>query len=317
MKAILVPAPGGPEALVFGDAPEPTPQPGEVLVNVRAAGVNRADVLQADGRYPPPPGASEILGLEAAGTTADGRRVFFLLPGGGYAERVAVPREMLMPIPDGMSFEDAASLPEAFFTAHLNLFLEAALERGERVLVHAATSGVGIAALQLARRAGCSVAVTGRSAPKLQALVAFRPDLVIDTSREDVVARVEAAFGKNAVDVILDPVGGSVLAANVSVLAPKGRLVLIATMGGPKAELDLRAVLTKRLRLIGSTMRSRPLAEKIELTKAFVRDVLPGFVDESLKPVVDSVFPLAEASAALRRMASNENVGKIVLKVPG
>lgn len=315
MKAILAPSPGGPDALVFGEAPDPAPKPGEVLVDVRAAGVNRADLMQAEGKYAPPPGASEILGLEAAGVTGDGRRVFFLLPGGGYAERVAVPREMLVPIPDGMSFEEAASIPEVFFTAYLNLFLEAGLAPGERVLVHAATSGVGIAAIQLAKRQGCPVVVTGRSAKKLESLAPFGPDLVIDSSREDVTRRVEETFGKNAVDVILDPVGASVFAANLAVLGPKGRLVLIATMGGPKAELDLRVVLAKRLRLIGSTMRSRPLPEKIELTNAFVKDVLPGFVDGSLKPVVDSVFPLAEAATALRRMAANENVGKIVLRV--
>lgn len=316
MKAILVPSPGGPEALVLGEAPEPALRDGEVLVRVRATAVNRADLLQAAGKYPPPPGESEILGLEAAGVVeGTGERVFCLLPGGGYAEKVAVPRSMLMPIPDRLSFEEAAAVPEAWFTAYLNLFREGALAAGEVVLLHAAASGVGTAAIPLAKKAGARVVATVRSAAKAGALEALGADLVVDTVARDFVEAVEERFGKGAVDLVLDPVGGAALAGNVRLLARGGRLVLIATMGGGTAELDLRAVLTKRLRIVGSTLRVRPLAEKADLTAAFVRDVLPGLADGRFRPLVDSVFPLERAADAHRRMASNANVGKLVLTV--
>ena len=316
MKAILVPSPGGPEALVLGEAPEPVLREGELLVRVRATAVNRADLLQAAGKYPPPPGESELLGLEAAGVVeGTGERVFFLLPGGGYAEKVAVPGSMLMPIPDRLSFEEAAAVPEAWFTAYLNLFREGALAAGEVVLLHAAGSGVGTAAIQLAKQAGARVAATVRSAAKAGALEALGADLVVDTTARDFAEAVEERFGKASVGLVLDPVGGVTLAGNVRLLARGGRLVLIATMGGGSAALDLRAVLTKRLRIVGSTLRARPLAEKADLTSAFVRDVLPGFADGRFRPLVDSVFPLERAADAHRRMASNANVGKIVLTV--
>jgi tumor protein p53-inducible protein 3 len=321
MKAILVPEPGGPEALVWGEAPDPVPAAGEVLVRVKATALNRADLLQAAGRYPPPPGASEILGLEAAGEVeGTGERVFCLLPGGGYAEKVAVPRGMLMPVPDGMDFVQAASIPETWFTAYLNLFLEGGLkgrdgEPREIALVHAAASGVGTAALQLLRRAGIRAVATTRSAFKLDPLLALGAALAIDTSKDDFATAIESAYGRDAVDLVLDPVGGGFLEKNLRVLKRGGRLVLIAVMGGGSAPIDLRAVLTKRLRVIGSTLRSRPVDEKIALTGAFVRDVLPGFPDGSLATVVDSVFPLFRAADAFRRIASNENVGKIVLTV--
>ncbi|MCL4810441.1 MAG: NAD(P)H-quinone oxidoreductase [Thermoanaerobaculia bacterium] len=316
MKAILVPAPGGPEALVYGDAPEPTPGDGEALVRVRATAVNRADLLQAAGKYPPPPGESEILGLEASGVVeGTDERVCFLLPGGGYAQRVAVPRGMLMPVPAGLSFEEAAAIPEAWFTAYLNLFREGALAAGEVVLLHAAASGVGTAAIQLAKDAGASVVATVRSAAKAAPLEALGADLVVDTTARDFAEAVEERFGKSSVGLVLDPVGGATLAGNLRVMARSGRLVLIATMGGSSAELDLRAVLTKRLRLAGSTLRARALAEKVDLTSSFVRDVLPGFSDGRFRPLVDAVFPLEGAADAHRRMAANANVGKIVLTV--
>lgn len=317
MKAILVPKPGGPEALVYGESPDPVPADGEVVVCVRATAVNRADLLQAAGKYPPPPGASEILGLEAAGEVeGTNERVFFLLTGGGYAEKVAVPRGMLMAIPPEMKFEEAAAIPEAWFTAYLNLFREAGLKKGETVLVHAAASGVGTAAIQLAKRAGARVVATVRSAAKSASLTALGADLVVDSRERDFAVAIAESLGPAPpVDVVLDPVGGETLGKNVSLMRPGGRFVLIATMGGGIANLDLRTLLIRRLRLIGSTLRARPLAEKLDLTAAFVRDVLPGFADGSLAPVVDTVMSLERAADAHRRMAENANVGKIVLKV--
>ena len=316
MRAILVPSPGGPEALVFGEAPDPVRGPDEVLVRVKATAVNRADLLQAAGKYPPPPGAPEILGLEAAGVVeGTGENVFFLLAGGGYAEKVAVPRGMLMPIPEPMGFVEAASIPEAWFTAYLNLFLEAGLKAGEKALIHAAGSGVGTAALQLVRRAGATAVATVRSPRKLGVTLTLGATLAIDTSAKDFAEEIEKAWGPGAVDVVLDPVGGSFLERNIRVMARGGRLVLIASMGGGSSTIDLRSVLLKRLRIVGSTLRSRPTPEKIALTEAFVRDVLPGFSDGTLATVVDSVLPLARAGDAFRRMAANENVGKIVLTV--
>ncbi len=316
MKAILVPSPGGPEALVWGDAPDPSAGPGEVVVRVRATAVNRADLLQAAGKYPPPPGASEILGLEAAGEVEGSReRVCFLLPGGGYAERVAVPRGMLMPIPEGMTFEEAGAIPEVWLTAYLNLFREALLKAGETTLIHAGASGVGTAAIQLGKRAGARVIATVRTPEKAEALRALGADLVVESGAQDFAAAITAAFGPTPVDVILDPVGGETLAKNMSLMKVAGRLVFIATMAGGTASVDLRVLLVKRLRLIGSTLRARPLAEKIDLTASFVRDVLPGFRDGSLKPVIDRVFPLGEAAKAHRWVAANKNVGKVVLRV--
>jgi len=316
VRAILVPSPGGPEALVFGEAPDPVPGPDEVLVRVKATAVNRADLLQAAGKYPPPHGAPEILGLEAAGVVeGTGENVFFLLAGGGYAEKVAVPRGMLMPIPEPMGFVEAASIPEAWFTAYLNLFLEAGLKAGEKALIHAAGSGVGTAALQLVRRAGATAVATVRSPRKLGVTLTLGATLAIDTSAKDFAEEIEKAWGPGAVDVVLDPVGGSFLERNIRVMARGGRLVLIASMGGGSSTIDLRSVLLKRLRILGSTLRSRPTPEKIALTEAFVRDVLPGFSDGTLATVVDSVLPLARAGDAFRRMAANENVGKIVLTV--
>ena len=316
MKAILVPKPGGPEALVYGDAPEPVPGPDDVLVRIRATAVNRADLLQAAGKYPPPPGASEILGMEAAGEVeGTGEKVFFLLPGGGYAERAAVPRGMLMPVPANLSLAEAAAIPEAWFTAYLNLFFEGSLKPGERLLVHAAGSGVGTAAIQLAKREGCSVVVTARSAKKCELLTSLGADLAVDTSREEFLSRIEATFGKESVDLVLDSVGGPLFAPNIRSLRRGGRIVMIASMAGPGAEIDLRAVLAKRLRIIGSTLRARPIEEKISLTQAFIRDVLPAFSDGSLTPVIDCAYPLRNAAEAHKRMAANENVGKIVLLV--
>lgn len=316
MKAILVPTPGGPEALVYGEAPDPEPGSGEVMVRVKATAVNRADLMQAAGLYPPPEGESEILGLEAAGEVeATGERVFFLLAGGGYAERVAVPLGLLMPIPPSLSFEEAAAIPEAWLTAYLNLFTEGGLSGGRTVMIHAAASGVGTAAVQLARARSAGVIATTRSDRKTETLRNLGANLVVDLSKEDLVARVEEDLGKESVHLILDPVGGSLLDANLRLLARKGTLILIATMGGATAQIDLRKVLAKRLRIMGSTLRSRPLDEKVHLTSNFSREILPGFASGKYRPIVDTVMPLSKAAEAHTRMAANENVGKLVLTV--
>lgn len=316
MRAIRVADEGPGARLVVDEVPDPVPGDGETIVEVRATAVNRADLHQAAGQYPPPPGESEILGLEMAGEVASTReRVFALLPGGGYAEKVAVPRAMLMPIPAGLSFEEAASIPEAFLTAHLNLFAEGALRSGGRALVHAAGSGVGTAAVQLVRRAGGVAIATVRSASKVPLLKSLGAALVVDVSSEDFAPAIERAFGRDAVNVVLDPVAGPYLAGNLRVLARTGRLVVLATMGGPKAELDFRVLMAKRLVLVGSTLRSRSRAEKAALTESFTREALPGFSDGSLRPVVDTVLPLERADEAHARMRDNANAGKIVLRV--
>ena len=228
--------------------------------DVRATAVNRADLLQSQGKYPPPPGASEILGLEAAGEVeGTGERVFFLLAGGGYAEKVAVPRAMLMPIPPALSFEEAAAIPEAWFTAYLNLFQEGGLKAGERVLVHAAASGVGTAAIQLAKRAGASVVATARSAKKCVALVALGADLAVDTSREEFLSRIEQTFGKESVDLVLDPWAARSSRRTSRRSAAEDASSSSRAWPGRRREIDLRIVLVKRLRIIGSTLRSRPL----------------------------------------------------------
>jgi putative PIG3 family NAD(P)H quinone oxidoreductase len=314
MKAVFV---RSPEELVVGETSAPIPLEGEALVHVRAAGVNRADLLQAAGKYPAPKGASDILGLEIAGEVdGTGERVMALLPGGGYAERVAVPHGMLMPMPPGFSFVEAAAIPEVFLTAYVNLFLEGRLSPGERVLLHAAASGVGTAAIQLAKRAGAAVVGLTRSPRKCDPIRLLGADLALFVEDGAFAERIEGAFGKDAIDVVLDPVGAATLKQNLRVMAQRGRLVLIATMAGGVSELDLRIVVGKRLKIAGSTLRSRPLAEKVAITEGFEHEYLPGFYEGALRPVIDAVFPLENATDAHRRMRSNENVGKIVLTVP-
>lgn len=314
MRAVVCLAPGH---FQWTEVPDPSCRPGEVMVRVRATAVNRADLLQAAGKYPPPPGESEILGLEAAGVAEDsGERVFFLLPGGGYAERVAVPRSHLMPVPANLSFAEAASIPEVWLTAYLNLVLEAGLKDRESILLHAAASGVGTAGIQIAKDRGCRVAATVRSAGKLKALSALGADLALAAPDGLFAAALEAEWGRDAVGVILDPVGGPFFPQNVQVLSRGGRLVQIATMGGPKAELDLRALMAKRLRIIGSTLRSRSVSEKAEIIRRFSNDILPGFAAERFRPVVHAVIPIDQTALAHVILERNENIGKVVLTVP-
>lgn len=321
MNAILV---DENHSLTWGEAPEPTIGPGEVLVDVHATAVNRADLLQRAGKYPPPAGASEILGLEMAGRIVAlganvsgwrvGDAVYALLPGGGYAEHVSVPAAMLMPIPDGWTMAQAAALPEAFLTAYVNLYEEAALQPGEVVLVHGGASGVGTAAISLCRASGNPIVVTAGSTEKVAACLRLGATSAINYRAGDWASAVQSAF-PSGVDVILDMVGADYLPANLALLRLKGRLVSIATMTGSCAEIDLRLVLGKRLRIIGSLLRSRTVEEKTAIRDAFLTRFGAQLNDGTVVPLIDSMVPIAQADQAHARIAENRNIGKVVLLV--
>jgi len=324
MRALVLKDHQGPSSLELRDIPAPEPGEGEVRVQVRAVGLNRADLLQTLGRYPGPPMEHEVPGLEYSGVVeklgagADpdlaGQAVCGILGGGAYAERIVTAAELLLPIPAGLSFEQAAAIPEAFLTAYDALHNRGHVQRGETVLVHAAASGVGIAALQLARLAGAKTVATLRSASKVEAIQAWldQPPLVLSEPKFADAVR-ERTSGRGA-DVILDFIGAAYLEENLRALAPRGRQVVIGLMGGAGAKLDLARLLTQRLRIEGTVLRSRPLEEKIELTRAF-RPLMPRFVDGRLVPVVDSIFPFDQAAQALERMAANLNTGKLILSL--
>lgn len=296
------------------EAPVPTPGRGEVLVRVAASGVNRADLAQIAGKYPPPPGESEVLGLEISGTTAGtGERVCALLAGGGHAEYASVPEGQIFPSPSSLDPVRAAAIPEAFLTAFLNLVVEGGLADGGRALVHAGASGVGLAAIRTAKLLGASAAGTTRTAAKLAAIEGAGADLAIDARREDFAEIIESAWGKNAVDVVLDPVGAATLAGDLRVISTGGRVVFLATMSGGSAELDIGRLMGKRARLIGSTLRSRSRAEKARIVARFREEILPAFDAGKLSVDLDSVYPPERAAEAFARMRRNENAGKIVI----
>jgi putative PIG3 family NAD(P)H quinone oxidoreductase len=324
MKAVVCSQHGGPEVLGIADVPEPIPGEREVLIEVRATALNRADLLQRRGQYPPPPGASEILGLECSGVIAGlgegarrfplGARVMALLAGGGYAERVVVHEDSLLPIPDRLSFEQAAAVPEAFLTASEALLVEADLQSGERVLVTAAASGVGSAVVQIALLRGAFVIGTA-SAAKLQRVQELGAQVALDREREDFVEAVRLATEQRGVNVIVDFVGGSALSRHQSLLAERGRLVLVGLLGGAAAPLDLGRILMKRQRILGLLMRTRSVAEKGELVARFERELWPALDAGQLSPRVDQVLPLSDVVAAHGLMERNLNTGKIVLRV--
>jgi tumor protein p53-inducible protein 3 len=321
MKAIVFDAPGGPEVLRYDDAPDPTPGDDELLVRVRATAVNRAEVLQRRGGYAPPPGASPILGLELAGEVVrpagswrEGDRVMAVVTGGGYAELAAVPASVALPIPNGMTFEQAAAIPEAFLTAFLNLFMLGRLREGEAALVHAGGSGVGTAAIQLARAAGARVFATA-SAGKLALCQELGAEAAFDYRGEPFAERVRDATGGRGADVVLDFVGAPYWEANLAALAPYGRLMLIGFLGGSRGQLDLGPVLAKSLTVAGTTLRRTPLDQKAALARAFAEFALPRFEGGELRPVIDTTLPLREAAEAHRMMEANRNAGKIVLAV--
>jgi len=299
---------------VLVERAKPLPAADEVLVRVAASGTNRADLHQIAGQYPPPPGEPGILGLELSGTVEEsGERVCALVAGGGHAEYASVPRGQLLPVPSALPLRDAAAIPEAFLTAYLNLVVEGGLARGGRALVHAGGSGVGLAAIRTAKYLGASVAATTRSGSKLDALRRAGADVAIDSTAGSVAAAVERAWGRDAVDVVLDPVGAATLADDLAVLRPGGRVVVIATMSGARAEVDLALLMRKRACLAGSTLRSRPRAEKARLVAGFRSDVWPGFESGALAPDVDARYPPERAGEAFDRLRENRNTGKVLI----
>lgn len=323
MKAIIVHTADEKPVLNWEDVPDVTIRPNECLVTVRATAVNRADLSQARGNYPPPPGASDILGLEMAGEIAAvgadvtgwqvGDRVCALLPGGGYAEQAAVPGGMLLPLPEHWSFAQGAAVPEVWLTAFVNLFLEGKLQAGETALIHAGASGVGTAAIQLAKAAGATVYVTAGATHKLDRCRELGADLAINYKEQDFSAEILAV--SDGVDVILDPVGGGYLARNAEVCRRFGRIVNIGLLGGAQAQINMAHVLRKRLTIIGSTLRTRALAEKIAITKQFAGRFWEQLLSGELQIVIDSQFPVEQAQQAHDYVAQNRNIGKVVLTV--
>lgn len=326
MRAVVIDGPGGPEVLQVRQVEAPVPGRGELCVRVHAAGVNRADLLQRRGMYPAPPGwPDHIPGLEYAGEIESigsdvrewqpGDRVMGLVGGGGYAERVVTAEREAIPIPESLSFEEAAAVPEVFMTAHDALFTQLGLGLGERLLIHAVGSGVGTAALQLAKVAGVMVFGTSRTAWKLERAKELGLDIDIDTSRRSFVDVVEAETDGAGADVILALVGGPYLSDNLRILARRGRMIVVGLTGGRKAEIDLGVLLRKRLRVVGTSLRSRPLEEKIAVAQAFRHEVLPPLAAGRIRPIVDEVFDLEDAARAHRHMEANANFGKLVLRI--
>lgn len=313
---------GEADALKPVERARPEPGPGEVLIRVRAAGINRPDILQRRGLYPPPPGASDIPGLEVAGEVAavgkgvsrwnTGDRVCALLGGGGYAEYAAVDARHALPIPAGLDYVQAAALPETVFTVWANVFEHGGLQVGETLLVHGATSGIGVAAIQMAKAAGARVIATSRGAEKAAAARALGADVAIDASTGDFG---EAAAAQGGADVILDMVGAAYAAGNLVALNVKGRWVVIAVQGGARAEIDLMQVMRKQAVLTGSTLRGRPADEKARLAEAVERRVWPWVERGEVRAIVDATFPLAQAAEAHRRLESGTHTGKVVLTV--
>ncbi len=325
MLAITVPTPGGPEALVLAEVPDPTLAPDEVLLDVVAAGVNRADLLQRQGHYPPPPGASAYLGLECSGRVAAvgadvtgwavGDEACALLAGGGYAARVAVPAGQLLPVPAGVSLVDAAALPEVACTVWSNVFMTAALAPGDWLLVHGGSSGIGTMAIQLAHAFGAHVAVTAGSAEKLEVCRSLGADVLVNYRDEDFVEAVKAATGGAGVDVILDNMGAKYLARNVDALAAYGRLMVIGLQGGTRAELDLGVLLRKRASVAATSLRARPADEKAAIVAAVREHVWPLVTAGAVRPIIHARMPLAQAADAHRLLESSTHIGKVLLTV--
>ena len=325
MTAIAITSPGGPMVLKPERRPVPAPKEGEVLIRVAAAGVNRPDVLQRMGAYPPPPGASELPGLEVAGEVAavgagvtrwrEGDRICALTPGGGYAEYCIAPASNCLPVPSGFTFTEAAAIPETYFTVWHNVFQRGGLQDGETLLVHGGTSGIGTTAIQLAAKAGAYVIVTAGSKEKCDACLSLGADRAINYREEDFVDAVREATGGKGANVILDMVGGDYVERNYRAAAEEGRIVQIAVLHGAKATADVSLIMRKRLVHTGSTLRPRPVHFKATIAAELEARVWPLLAKRDVAPVMDMIFPLAEAWRAHERMEEGSHIGKIVLDV--
>jgi NADPH:quinone reductase len=326
MTAIAIKSPGDPEVLVPEERPVPAPGPSEILVRVRAAGVNRPDVMQRKGQYPPPPGAPDIPGLEIAGEVVAagdkvrrwniGDKVCALVSGGGYAEYCLTDETTALPVPKGYSFLEAAALPETFMTVWHNVFERGALKSGETLLIHGGSSGIGTTAIMLAKQFGAKVIVTAGSPEKCEACRKLGADVAIDYGKEDFVAAAKQATGGKGADLILDMIGGDYVDRNFEAAAVEGRIVQIATQKGPKVTIDLRRLMLKRLTHTGSTLRARPVADKAAIARALQEQVWPLLESGKVRPVIDSTYPLAQAAEAHARMETSLHIGKIMLEVP-
>lgn len=323
MHAITIPEPGGPEALVWDEVPDPVPGEGEVLVEVVAGAVNRADILQRQGFYDPPPGASRYPGLECSGRIAAlgpgvsgwavGDEVCALLAGGGYAEKVAVPAGQLLPVPEGVDLRQAAALPEVTCTVWSNVFMVAHLRPGETLLVHGGSSGIGTMAIQLAKAVGAKVAVTAGTKDKLDQCAALGADVLINYREQDFVEEIDRATNGAGADVILDNMGAKYLGRNVQALAVNGRLAIIGMQGGAKGELNIGALLGKRAAISATSLRARPLSEKAAIVAAVREHVWPLIADGHVRPVVDREVPMSDAATAHRVVEESGHIGKVLL----
>jgi putative PIG3 family NAD(P)H quinone oxidoreductase len=324
MHAVVITEPGGPEVLRWTEVPDPRPGPGEVLIDVAAAAVNRADMMQRQGHYPPPEGAPPYPGLECSGIIAavgagvtgwqPGEQACALLAGGGYAEKVAVPAGQLLPVPKSTTLFEAAALPETVCTVYANVFQGARLTRGETLLIHGGSSGIGTTAIQLGKNAGAVVAVTAGSAEKLDACRRLGADITINYREDDFVEELMAATGGHGADVILDIIGAGYLARNIAALAPDGRIANIGLQQGRRAELDFSALMAKRGTVMSTTLRARPAEQKAAIVAAVAADVWPLVDAGVVRPVIHCELPMTQASEAHRIMTASEHTGKIVLR---
>ncbi|GMA41251.1 NAD(P)H-quinone oxidoreductase [Mobilicoccus caccae] len=325
MKAVTIPEPGDIDALVLADVDDPTPGPGEVLLDVAAAGVNRADLMQRMGHYPPPPGASEYPGLEVSGTIAAlgddvegfevGQEVCALLSGGGYAEKVAVPAGQLLPVPSGVSLLDAAALAEVVSTVWSNVFMTANLQPGQTLLAHGGGSGIGTMAIQLAKQIGARVAVTAGSTEKLDFCRELGADILINYREQDFVEELKEATDGHGADVILDNIGAKYLGRNVDALATSGRLVVIGMQGGRKGELDLGKLLAKRGAVIATSLRARPAEEKATIVASVREHVWPLIEKGAVRPIIHTTLPLDQVREAHRILEESSHIGKVLLTI--
>src|SRR5215471_6207887 len=324
MKAILIDKPGNEDVLKLGDFADPVPGPADLLIDVRCSGINRADLMQRQGFYPPPPGASPILGLECAGVVAaagsevkgwrPGERAMALLSGGGYAEKAVVHYASAMHVPPALTDEEAAAVPEVYLTAFLNLFMLAEVKAGETVLIHGGGSGVGTASIQLLSLAGARSIVTAGTDAKCEQCLKFGADVAINYNSGPFAPKVKAATNDSGANVILDSIGGAYLMPNIEAMAQGGRLVLIGLMKGAKSEIDLSQVLRRHIKIFGSTLRTRSIAEKAQIVSAFMARFGRELEAGSIRPPIYRTLPLAEAPAAHRMMQASEHFGKIVLR---